>query len=117
MQSRRFFMAAAQAVGGYGPFEPLDAKTKDIFAKALAGLTGVGYTPLIVATQVVAGTNYLYMCNGHVVAPQRAILSGGSDYFPTLERAASHIKFQTRSVSSESGPRSKEALASAARIG
>jgi hypothetical protein len=60
---------AAQAVGGYGPFEPLDAKTKDIFAKALTGLTGVGYTPLIVATQVVAGTNYLYMCNGHVVAP------------------------------------------------
>jgi hypothetical protein len=70
IQPRRFFMAdTAQVVGGYGPFEPVDAKTKDIFAKAMAGPVGVGYTPLIVATQVVDGTNYLYMCNAQVVAP------------------------------------------------
>lgn len=59
----------AQVLGGYGPFEPLDAKTKDIFAKAMAGPVGVGYTPLIVATQVVAGANYLYMCNAQDVVP------------------------------------------------
>lgn len=58
---------AKQAVGGYGPFEPLDPKTKDIFEKATKGLLGVGYTPLIVATQVVAGADYLYMCNAQVV--------------------------------------------------
>jgi len=60
---------AAQVPGGYGPFEPVDANTKAIFDKAMSGLLGVGYKPLIVATQVVAGTNYLYMCNAQVVAP------------------------------------------------
>jgi hypothetical protein len=61
--------AAAQVPGGYGPFEPVDAKTKAVFDKAMSGLLGVGYTPLIVSTQVVAGTNYLFMCNAKVVAP------------------------------------------------
>jgi hypothetical protein len=56
-------------VGAYGPFQPVDSKTKDIFERAFKGHVGVGYTPLIVATQVVAGTNYLYMCNGQVVVP------------------------------------------------
>jgi hypothetical protein len=60
---------AAQTPGAYGPFEAVDAKTKAIFEKAMSGLIGVSYTPLIVATQVVAGTNYLYMCNARVVAP------------------------------------------------
>jgi hypothetical protein len=56
-------------VGAYGAFQPVDSKTKDIFERALKGHLGVGYTPLIVSTQVVAGTNYLYMCNGQVVSP------------------------------------------------
>jgi hypothetical protein len=60
---------AAQVPGAYGPFKPVDATTKAIFDKAMADLKGVGYTPLIVASQVVAGTNYLYMCNAQVVAP------------------------------------------------
>ena len=64
-----FMSDATHTLGGYGPFEPLDAKTKDIFAKAMAGLAGVGYTPLIVATQIVAGANYLYMCNAEGVYP------------------------------------------------
>ena len=63
---------AAQVPGAYGPFKPVDATTKAIFEKAMAGLLGVGYTPLIVASQVVAGTNYLYMCNAQVVAPGTA---------------------------------------------
>ena len=60
---------AAQVPGGYGPFAPVDANTKAVFEQAMSGILGVGYTPLIVSTQVVAGTNYLFMCNAKVVAP------------------------------------------------
>ena len=60
---------AKPAIGAYGPFEPLNSKTKDVFERATKGLLGVSYTPLIVSTQVVAGTNYLYMCNARAVYP------------------------------------------------
>jgi hypothetical protein len=63
---------AALTPGAYGPFRAVDPTTKAIFDKAMAGLLGVGYRPLIVASQVVAGTNYLFMCNAQVVAPGTA---------------------------------------------
>jgi hypothetical protein len=53
---------AALTPGAYGPFRAVDPTTKAIFDKAMAGLLGVGYRPLIVASQVVAGTNYLSLC-------------------------------------------------------
>ncbi len=40
-----------------------------VFNKAVKGIVGVGYTPLAVATQVVAGKNYCYLCKGVVVYP------------------------------------------------
>ena len=60
---------AALTPGAYGPFRAVDPTTKAIFDKAMAGLLGVGYRPLIVASQVVAGTNYLFMCNAQIVVP------------------------------------------------
>lgn len=55
--------------GGWTPFRPLTGDDKAIFDKALNGLCGVGYEPLLVATQVVAGTNYRFFCNAQVVYP------------------------------------------------
>lgn len=48
---------------------PADAQAA--FDKAMEGFAGVGYTPLaLLGTQVVAGTNYLYLCTGTMVTAQ-----------------------------------------------
>lgn len=39
------------------------------FDAAMHGLVGVGYKPLAVATQVVAGTNYCFLCEATPVYP------------------------------------------------
>jgi hypothetical protein len=76
---------AEALVGAYGPLEPLDTKTKEIFAKATKGLLGVGYTPLLVATQVVAGTNYFYICNARMVVPEAQPFSAEVIIFQPLK--------------------------------
>ena len=56
-----------EIVGGYVDVEDgtLTDELKDIFAKALEGLLGATYEPVeLVATQVVAGTNYKFLANG-----------------------------------------------------
>ena len=56
-----------EIVGGYIDVEDgtLTDDLKDIFAKALEGLLGATYEPQeLVATQVVAGTNYKFLANG-----------------------------------------------------
>lgn len=56
--------------GGWSTFScDISKETADVFAKALSELRGVSYTPVAVATQVVAGTNYSFFCNAKVVAP------------------------------------------------
>jgi hypothetical protein len=44
-------------------FEIKDAES-NVFNTALLGFMGVKYIPLAVATQVVAGTNYCFLCKG-----------------------------------------------------
>lgn len=56
-----------EVVGGYVDVEDgtLTDELKDIFNSALDGLTGATYEPQeLVATQVVAGTNYKFLANG-----------------------------------------------------
>ena len=56
-----------EVVGGYVDVEDgtLTNELKDIFNKALEDLTGATYEPQeLVATQVVAGTNYKFLANG-----------------------------------------------------
>ena len=56
-----------EIVGGYVDVEDgtLTDELKDIFTKALEGLTGASYEPQeLVATQVVSGTNYKFLANG-----------------------------------------------------
>ena len=48
--------------GGYTRQRPLEASDRELFRRATAGMTGVSYTPESVATQVVAGTNYRFIC-------------------------------------------------------
>lgn len=51
--------------GGWRHREDLNLSKEDIqlFDKALEGLVGVNYSPIaVLSTQVVAGTNYAYLC-------------------------------------------------------
>lgn len=63
-------MAEKAITGGYSRFTTrISKKASKVFDKALQGLVGVGYTPLAVSTQVVAGTNYRFFCNARGVYP------------------------------------------------
>lgn len=63
-------METNSVVGGWTPYTtPLAAEAKEVFASVTKGLVGVHYTPLAVASQVVAGTNYRFFCNAKGVYP------------------------------------------------
>ena len=55
--------------GGYTGQRPLEASDRELFRRATAGMTGVSYTPESVATQVVAGTNYRFICTAKTATP------------------------------------------------
>lgn len=48
--------------GGYTQQRPLGDQERELFRQVTRGMTGVSYTPQSVATQVVAGTNYRFVC-------------------------------------------------------
>lgn len=57
--------------GGWSSFSfTITPEAKKVFEQALKGLVGVRYTPLAFATQVVAGLNYCFLCEGQVVSPE-----------------------------------------------
>lgn len=49
-------------VGGYSEQRPLTAEDSAVFAEATKDYAYLGLKPLSVATQIVAGTNYLFVC-------------------------------------------------------
>lgn len=56
--------------GVWTPYrDGLTPEEKDLFKKVTAGIIGVNYTALAVASQVVAGTNYHFFCNAKAVYP------------------------------------------------
>lgn len=55
--------------GSYTGQRPLEASDRELFRRATAGMTGVSYTPESVATQVVAGTNYRFICTAKAATP------------------------------------------------
>lgn len=56
--------------GGWTEFDfKISKKAKKVFDQAFEGFTGAVYSPLAVATQVVQGTNYCFLCTGKVVYP------------------------------------------------
>lgn len=52
--------------GGFTPMHIVSDEERKLFDKALNQLVGVKYEPLVVATQVVAGTNYRFICNAQI---------------------------------------------------
>ena len=57
-------------VGAYSDYScNISQEARDVFTTALAVLTGVSYTPFAVATQLVSGTNYSFLCNSKTVYP------------------------------------------------
>ena len=55
--------------GGYTQQRPLEASERELFRQVKAGMTGVSYTPESVGTQVVAGTNYRFVCKAKTMTP------------------------------------------------
>lgn len=53
-----------RVVGGYGPVEELRKEDRAVFEAAMKDAGGVTYKPLKVSRQVVAGTNYRFLCQG-----------------------------------------------------
>ena len=59
-------------VGGYTAYKTaITAEQKALLAKAVG--IGVNYSPIAVATQVVAGINYRFLCNAQVTAPNTPV--------------------------------------------
>ncbi|AVD36127.1 hypothetical protein [Clostridioides difficile] len=50
-------------VGGWSKFRAVEEEDLKVFNEAVGMLKGVDYEPLIVATQIVAGTNFKFICN------------------------------------------------------
>lgn len=58
-----------QISGGYTADRALTAEDKAIFDEVMKDIMGVGYTPTLVATQVVSGINYRFTCDAEVIVP------------------------------------------------
>ena len=62
----------SDVAGGYGFNKSIDnlctSKQRELFDKAMEGMTGVGYTPIVeLGSQVVAGKNHMYLAKGTTV--------------------------------------------------
>lgn len=64
--------AESQLLGGWSLCESIEVtqEMNDLFEKAMAEQVGVDYTPVaLLATQLVSGTNYCFLCRAAVVYP------------------------------------------------
>ncbi|MDR2537931.1 MAG: hypothetical protein LBC46_06460 [Treponema sp.] len=69
-QDDHLFEAATGIMpGGWTPFSEPKEDAVSVFKEAFSHFTGVGYEPLLVATQVVNGVNYIFAVNGKGVYP------------------------------------------------
>jgi hypothetical protein len=56
--------------GAFSPYRALEAEDKEVFDKVFKGITGAKWTPFAVSTQVVAGTNYRFLCGVSLVTAE-----------------------------------------------
>lgn len=62
--------------GGYGSWSvPATPEAIKVLNDALAGLLGVSYTALGDTVQVVAGSNYCYLCSGTILGPESSTIA------------------------------------------
>lgn len=80
------------AIGAYTDQRPLTEEDKELFDTVTKGLLGVGYTPESVATQVVAGTNYRFVCAARTVTAKPDTFRAEITVFKPLPgRGEAHI--------------------------
>lgn len=53
--------------GGWSRFRSLTKDEEALFKEVMGGIIGVSYDPVVVASQVVNGTNYCYICRAHAM--------------------------------------------------
>jgi hypothetical protein len=58
------FTMSKKLLGGYELHREIGAEEEQIFKTAIKGLVGVDYKPVAVASQIVNGTNYVFICIG-----------------------------------------------------
>ena len=61
--------AIMTVLGGYTVHPEVGTQEMAVFQYAMKNHFGVYFNPVIVASQVVDGTNYLFVCTGKVVVP------------------------------------------------
>lgn len=53
--------------GGFTEFREITEEEKQMFDKVMKGIVGMVQIPLAVATKVVAGVNYTFLCNAKIL--------------------------------------------------
>jgi hypothetical protein len=56
-------MENSNLIGGWSPYRSITPQDKLVFDEALKQVLGVNYSPQMVSTQVVNGTNYRFKCS------------------------------------------------------
>lgn len=56
--------------GGFSNFREITKEEKQLFEETLKNYDGVGHKPLAIATQVVSGTNYAFLCEAKIISPE-----------------------------------------------
>ena len=69
-EQRKVYIMADANFGQWTGFDfTISPEAQKVFKEAMEHIVGVKYTPVAVATQVVAGMNYCFICEGQVVYP------------------------------------------------
>lgn len=81
-----------QMTGAYTNQRPLSDEEKELFKTATAKLLGVKYTPESVAVQIVAGTNYRFICTAQTVTREpRTYKAEVTVFKPLPGRGEAHV--------------------------
>lgn len=83
--------------GGFTPAEDktITTELKTMFDKAFEKLDGVRYDPIeLVATQVVAGTNYKFLCNSKLIYPGSVTVQKYVTIYKDLQGNCSVLKIE-----------------------
>ncbi len=77
------------------PFEPIPEEVLTAFTKATEELTGCDYMPVaLLATQLVAGTNYCLLCQTRLVTPEAPVGYALVYLYAALDGSTSLLKVQ-----------------------
>ena len=96
----------APIAGGWQAAEDgtITEELQALFDKAMEKMVGVDYTPIeLLETQVVAGTNYKFLCESKVVAPDTAVKKAVVTIYEDLQGNAEVLEIEELEDSGEEG--------------